>query len=272
MTAGQPAEPIIEGKLSLILPALNEAPNLERVVGHSIEVLNEQMPDWEIIVVNDGSTDETGEIADQLSARDPRVRVVHHLCNRGYGAAWRSGFGAARGEYLMCMDSDGQFDLADISQLLPYVNHYDIVAGYRIERQDPAHRKVNAKIFHAAARVLFGISMRDLDCAFKIFRASLIHSLPLQSPGALINLEIFTFAAPRQARVMEVGVHHYPRQAGQPSGAKLSVVLQAMREILVLRLRVWQEGFQPVRAVQMALATGAGVTVITAAFRRLRRR
>ncbi len=110
---------VIEGKLTLILPAMNEEGNLERVVGRSIEVLNEQVPDWEIVIVDDGSTDSTPELADQLAERDSRIRAVHHPHNRGYGSAWRSGFAAARGEYLMCMDSDGQFDLGDISLLLP---------------------------------------------------------------------------------------------------------------------------------------------------------
>lgn len=262
---------MIEGKLSLILPAHNEAGNLERVVGSCIGVLNESIPDWEMIVVDDGSTDATPEIADGLAARDTRIRVAHHPQNRGYGSAWRSGFAEARGAYLMCMDSDGQFDLNDISLLLPYVNHYDIVAGYRTERQDPPHRKLNAAIFHLAARILFGIHLRDLDCAFKIFSAGLIHSLPLSSPGALINLEIFALAGLKRASVVEVGVHHYPRQAGEPTGAKLSVVLQAMMEIFVLRLRVWREGFRPAVAVRSAVFVGAGITLMSALVRRLRR-
>ncbi|MEJ7652268.1 MAG: glycosyltransferase family 2 protein [Chloroflexia bacterium] len=98
------------------------------------------------------------------------MSAVHHPHNQGYGSAWRSGFAAASGEYIMCMDSDGQFDLGDITKLLPYVNHCDIVAGYRLERKDPPHRKLNAMIFHLAVRVMFNVKLHDLDCAFKIFR------------------------------------------------------------------------------------------------------
>jgi hypothetical protein len=264
----------IKGKLTLILPARNEEGNLERVVARSIEVLNERVPDWELVIVVNGSTDRTPEIADALAKREPRLRVVHRPDESGYGLAWRTGFAHARGEYLMCMDSDGQFDLGDITLLLPYVNHYDIVAGYRIDRQDPPHRKLNAAIFHLAARALFRVHLRDLDCGFKIFRAALIHSLPLRSPGALINLEIQSLARLRHASVVEVGVHHYPRQAGEPTGAKPSVVLQAMGEMLVLRLRVWREGMRrPVAgALGIAAAAGAALTLLTSVARRLRRR
>ncbi len=262
----------VEGKLSLILPAHNEEGNLARVVGHSIEVLSENVPDWEIVIVDDGSVDGTPALADELATRDPRVRVVHHPHNRGYGSAWRSGFEEARGEYLMCMDSDGQFDLADISLLLPYINHYDIVAGYRIERQDPPHRKLNAAIFHLAIRLLFNLHMRDLDCGFKIFRAKLIHSLPLQSPGALINLEIFSLARQRGVTVVEVGVNHYPRKAGQPTGAKPSVVLQAMQEIFLLRIRLWRQSFRTKTAMRFVAGLGVGLTLVGTARRRFRRR
>ena len=262
----------VEGRLSLILPAHDEEANLEAAVGRSIEVLNENVPDWEIIVVDDGSRDSTPEIADALAQKEARVRAVHHPRNLGYGSAWRSGFAEARGEYLMCMDSDGQFDLVDITKLLPYVNRYDIVAGYRIERQDPPHRKLNAAIFHLAVRVLFQVHLRDLDCGFKIFRAGLIRSLPLRSPGALINLEIYSFARQKGARVVEVGVSHYPRQAGESTGAKPSVVLQAMGEMLVLRLRVLRAGLRPSGALRL-LAGAAGLLTLGGTLaRRLRRR
>ena len=238
----------IDGKLSLILPAYNEEGNLGQVVHHSIAVLETYLSDWEIIIVDDGSADATGQLAEALASRDARVRVVHHPYNRGYGASWRTGFANAQGDYLMCMDADGQFDLADIAQLLPYVKQYDIVTGFRIDRKDPPHRKLNAAIFHLATRFLFGIQLRDLDCGFKIFRASLIRSLPLRSPGALINLEIFSYARLRAARVREVGVHHYPRKSGSPTGARPSVVIQAMLELWLLRLRVLREALRPVSA------------------------
>ncbi len=264
--------PTITGKLTLILPAHDEEGNLERVVGRSIAVLNENVPDWEIVIVDDGSVDATPQIADDLAAREDRIRVVHHPHNRGYGSAWRSGFAEARGEWIMCMDADGQFDLGDISLLLPYINHYDIVAGYRIDRQDPPHRKLNAAIFHMAVRLLFNIHLRDLDCGFKIFRASFVHGLDLRSPGALINLEMQSLARQRRASLIEVGVTHYPRQAGTSTGAKPSVVLQAMREIIVLRLRIWRTGLGLGGAIRLLAGASAGLTSLGTVFRKFRRR
>lgn len=262
----------IEGKLSLILPAHNEEGNLARVAGSSIEILSETVPDWEIVIVDDGSVDATPQIADELAEREPRVRVVHHPHNRGYGSAWRTGFETARGEYLMCMDSDGQFNLADISKLLPYINHYDIVAGYRGERKDPAYRKLNAAIFHLAIRLPFALHVRDLDCGFKIFKAEFIRSLPLSAPGALINLEIFSYAKQRRATIKQVVVSHYPRLAGKSSGASPRVVLQAMGEILLLRLRVWRMGFRLAAALRFVGGVGAGITLAGAIQRYLRRK
>ncbi len=265
-------ERIIEGRLSLILPAHNEQDNLERVVGHCVEVLDRVLPDWEIVVVDDGSRDETPRIADRLAETDPRIRVVHHPCNLGYGSAWRSGFAAARGEFLMCMDSDGQFDIEDITRLLPYVNRYDIVAGYRMERRDPVHRKVNTAIFALAVRLLFHVPLRDLDCAFKIFRARLIHSLPLTETGALINLEIFTLARQRGASYIEVGVNHYPRLAGEPTGAKLSVILRAMVRFLILRVRLWRYSLCSTDGLRFLGGLATGLALASAAQRLLRRR
>ncbi len=259
----------IDGKLSLILPAYNEAGNLDRVVRHSIGVLDNYVSDWEIIIVNDGSTDETGLMAEALAGQGRHIRVVHHLCNRGYGPAWRTGFAHAQGKYLMCMDADGQFDLADIALLLPYVNHYDVVAGYRIDRQDPPHRKLNAALFRLASRLVFGIHLRDLDCGFKIFRAGLIRSLPLRSPGALINLEIFSYARLRKAKIREVGVHHYLRRAGSATGARSSVVIQAMLELWLLRLRIWWETTRTWGVLRLLRGRGSGATASTARARRL---
>lgn len=224
-------------------------------------MLDATLPDWEIIVVDDGSRDGTFLLAQAYSYTDCRIRVVQHSANQGYGAAWRSGFATAVGEYIMCMDSDGQFDLSDITRLLPYVNHSDAVVGYRIDRQDPLYRKVNTAIFHWAVRVMFGVKLRDLDCAFKIFHGKFIHALPLRSSGALINLEIFSFARRKNATVVEVGVRHYPRLAGEPTGAKPAVVLRAMFEILWLRYRVWRCELIHPGTLRVILPIGVGVAL-----------
>ena len=184
-------EPVrIGGSLSLVMPAHNEQENIGIVVQQALEVLPRFADKFEIIIVNDGSRDGTARIVDELAAAHPQVRPVHHKVNRGYGGALVSGFGATTGDYVMFMDSDRQFDLNDLALLSPFVGHFDIVAGFRRERNDPLHRRVNAEVFNTVVRALYGVHMRDIDCAFKIFRGDLLRSITLTSSGALINTEM----------------------------------------------------------------------------------
>jgi glycosyltransferase involved in cell wall biosynthesis len=225
----------VRGKLSLVLPAHNEEPNIRTVVEEAAQVLPTAFTDYEVIVVNDGSKDRTLEIAQALTSENSHVRVVNHPVNQGYGAALTSGFNAATGDYIMFMDSDRQFDINDIHGLTPFVAEYDIVAGYRIKRNDPAHRLLNAKIFGLAVTLLFNLGVRDIDCAFKIMRADVLKGINLQSPGALINTEILAKAKAQGRSIYQVGVNHYPRLEGEQSGASLKVVMRAFFEIL----RLW---------------------------------
>lgn len=266
---------MLDRKLSLILPAHNEAGNIEAVVSRALEVLPQVVADYEVIVVNDGSVDGTSDITDRLVATDQRVRVVHHEVNRGYGAALTSGFQAATGAAVMFMDSDRQFDISDIRALLPYVPHYDVVAGYRIKRRDPFYRIVFARVFGLAVWVLFGLRMRDIDCAFKIFRGDLLEGIELTSPGALINTELLIRLKQRGATIAQVGVNHYPRPAGESSGGSPKVVFRAMGETIRLWLRLQQEateGGQPRnRFVTQLVAGVSGLLAFLLAWRRVRR-
>ncbi len=239
--AKQPASaPVlrIPGSLSLVLPAHNEAENIRLVVNRALAVLPSYTDTFEIIIVNDGSRDATGAIIDEMSAADPRVRSVHHPRNLGYGAALTSGFAVTTGDYVMFMDSDRQFDIADLRLLAPLVPDFDIVAGFRMERNDPIHRRVFAEVFNITVRVLFGVHLRDIDCAFKIFRGDMLRDLELTSPGALINTEIQAKLRRRGARLAQVGVHHYPRVAGSATGGSLRVILRAIRETIGLWWRL----------------------------------
>ena len=233
----------IPGKLSLVLPAHNEQDNIEIVVNQSLETLPEYAPDFEILVVNDGSRDATGQIIDRLHEQDARVVPIHHHANRGYGGALKSGFDASTGDFVMFMDADRQFDIRDIMLLAPFVDLFDIVAGFRMERSDPIHRRVNAEIFNLAVRILFGVHMRDLDCAFKIFRGDQIRSLSLTTSGALINAEIQSKLRRQGATLVQVGVPHHPRVAGQATGGDVKVIVRAMRETISLWVRMHR--YQP---------------------------
>jgi glycosyltransferase involved in cell wall biosynthesis len=220
--------------LSLFYPMHNEEENIEEAVARALATLPRFADEFEVIVVDDGSKDRTGEIGDRLAAEHPQVRVVHHPKNRGYGGALRSGIAAARFPWIFYTDGDNQFDLAEIALLLPERHEHDIVTGYRMDRQDPLYRKLNAWAYNLLVHALFRLRLRDIDCAFKLYRASIFQGMELISNGAPIDLEILARARRRGARIGEVGVHHYPRRFGEQSGANLRVILRAFRELFRL--------------------------------------
>lgn len=244
-TASPPKGPAvpIQGTLSLVLPAHNEEGNIEIVVRRALAILPHFCDDFEILVVNDGSRDTTGAIVDRLALEDSRVCPIHHPVNRGYGGALKTGFDASRMDYVMFMDADRQFDIGDIRLLSPFVALFDSVAGFRMERSDPIHRRINAEIFNLAVRILFGVHMRDLDCAFKIFRGDLLRSLDLTTSGALINAEMQAKLRRQGATLVQIGVPHYARVAGQATGGSIRVILRAMRETVILWVRM--HGYRP---------------------------
>jgi glycosyltransferase involved in cell wall biosynthesis len=234
---------MLPGSLSLVLPAYNEAENISYVVDSALAVLPAHAHDFEVIVVDDGSRDGTRALVESIARKDARVRLVRHAQNRGYGAALRSGFRATSGDFVMFMDADRQFDIRDIQLLAPFAADYDIVAGFRMERRDPLHRRVFAEAFNVCVRVLFGVHLRDIDCAFKLFRGDLLRSLDLTAPGALINTEIQAKARRQGVRLQQVGVHHYPRIAGTPTGGSPRVIVRAMGETIKLWWRM--RGYVP---------------------------
>lgn len=226
-------------QLSVVLPAYNEEANVERVVAQVAGYLDRTGLDYEILVVNDGSHDRTGEILARLQERFPRLRPLHHEQNRGYGAALRTGFDAARMPFVFYMDGDGQFDIGDLDKLLPLADENVIVTGYRIERRDPFMRRMNARLFGGfLVRVLLGVRVRDLNCAFKLIPKKVLDAITLESTGALINAELYGRAIRRGFGIREVGVHHYPREAGVQTGAHLSVILRAFYDLFRLRQKI----------------------------------
>ncbi|MBM3450968.1 MAG: glycosyltransferase family 2 protein [Armatimonadetes bacterium] len=221
--------------ISAFFPAFNEEGNIEGAVRAAIDVLSTRCERFEVIIVDDGSRDGTAEVAARLAASDERVRLVRHAANRGYGAALRTGFAAARYDWIFFSDADLQFDLREIDRLLPAAATSDFVIGYRIKRRDPFPRRLNAVLWNRLVRRWFGVRARDIDCAFKMMRRSVVATLPLQSEGAFLSTELLCRAAAVGARITQVGVTHYPRQWGEQTGANLRVVLRAFRELWRLR-------------------------------------
>ncbi len=203
-----------------------------------IDVLEGLRADYEVLIVDDGSADGTGRIADQLAADHPRVRVIHHPRNRGYGAALQSGFRAATKDLVFFADGDGQFDLAELPPWLPLMKEWDIVCGYRMNRQDNFVRKLNGWLWTKMTGLVFSLPLRDIDCAFKLFRRSIFDDLNMESTGALINTEILARAVRKGYRITQRGVHHYPRTAGKQTGCNPRVILRAFQELWKLRRRI----------------------------------
>src|SRR6185503_12256157 len=223
--------------LSVISPAFNEEANIRQTVEAARMVLPKLAQTYEIVLVNDGSRDATTPICDELAEQYPEVRAIHHMVNRGYGAARKSGMLAARDDYIFFTDWDGQFDLQELENLIECAGQYDIVTGYRAKRQDPPHRLINAWGWKTLVRMLLGVKVRDIDCAFKIFQRSVFDRVQIRSVGAMVNTEILAQAMSFGMRIHEVKVSHYPRRHGKPSGANLRVIMKAFRELF----RLWGE-------------------------------
>jgi glycosyltransferase involved in cell wall biosynthesis len=230
-------------ELSFFFPAHNEEANLEALVDEALATLPSIADRFEVIAVDDGSKDRTAAIADELAARHPELfRVVHHPVNLGYGAALRSGFRATRFDYIALIDGDRQFKVADVGRLTARIQQSDapdVVAGYRIKRADPAIRRWYARTYRLANRIFFGVRVRDIDCACKLFRRSALESIVVSSGGAFFTAELLIKLRFAGRTIAEVGVPHYPRTAGSPTGAKPSVVFRAVKDFWSLRLRLW---------------------------------
>jgi len=221
------------GSLSVVLPAYNEEALIANTITNIMAVLTTWMRDFEVIVVNDGSKDRTGEIVEQLESYDPRIRLVNHPVNRGYGAALVTGFESVTRELAFFMDSDGQFDIRDLVRFFPLIEEFGAVIGYRVNRQDTWMRKLNAWGWKKLVGFIFNVHVRDIDCAFKLFRADFFRTNRLETRGAMINAEILYKLARAGYTYTEVGVQHLPRLAGKATGARPKVILRALGEMFV---------------------------------------
>ncbi len=224
--------PLTSYSLSIVLPAYNEEAVIEKTIANVSAVLSTWMQDFELIVVNDGSRDCTAKLVERIANHDARIRLINHHVNQGYGAALATGFRMATKELIFFMDADGQFDIHDLEKFFPLIEHYDAVFGYRNPRHDPWMRKVNAWGWKQLGRLFFGIRVRDIDCAFKLYRADFFKCFNLETRGAMINTEMLYKFARAGYIYTEVGVRHLPREEGTATGANLAVIMKAFRELL----------------------------------------
>jgi hypothetical protein len=221
----------LDASLSVVFPCYNEGDVIAGNLDAALVILPEFVHEFEVIVIDDGSEDNTGLTVKTYAETDARVRLVQHPKNRGYGAAVTTGFRAATGELVCLVDGDGQFSLVDLPQLLAAYGPADVVFGYRYDRADTAMRSWNARCWNLLIRSLLGVKIRDLDCAFKLIPRWILEQIELCSDGACISGEIVTQCVHGGVRLAEVPVNHHPRYHGGATGARIDVIGKAFREL-----------------------------------------
>jgi len=228
--------------ISLVMPAHNEAENIEPVVTEAAPALAAVSNDFEIIVVDDGSKDDTAGVTRRLMETEPHLRLVQHPVNKGFGAAVLTGFTSATKDWILYTDADRQFVLAELANFMPYTDKADLIAGYRAPRRDPFLRVLYGKGWSMLCTLFFGYTVRDVDCGFKLLRRTIIDQLAdkIGSRGATFSIEWLVRAKRAGYRFVELPVTHRPRTAGSQSGARMSVITRAFRELFRLRLQLWR--------------------------------
>lgn len=223
--------------LSVFFPLFNEEGNVEEDVKKAVNVLEKLNLEYEIILVNDGSKDKTGEIAEQIAKENSKVRVIRHQKNLGYGEALKSGFYNAKYDTIVYTDGDGQFDFAEVNKFLEKIDQNDLLIGYRIKRRDPFFRLLFAKGWKYSIFTFFGFTLRDIDCGFKMIKRKVLEKIPkLESQrGAMINAELVIKAKKNNFKIGQIGVNHYPRLSGKPTGASLKVIVKSFLDLV----RLW---------------------------------
>jgi glycosyltransferase involved in cell wall biosynthesis len=239
-----PAPNALRG-LTVVLPCLDEAESLPDAVRYATQAVERCAVVHEIVIVDDGSTDQTVEVAGAIAAQDPRVRLVVHSENRGYGEALRSGIGAARMPWILLTDADLQFDFGDLEDFLPLAPTSDLIVGWRILPRGPIGVRVEAALWNRLLRAAFDLPVRDVDCAFRLARRELLERLDLHASGALVGAELVVKSRAAGGRVAEVPVHHKVRVAGRQTGLGRRLTARTLRELRGLRRDVHE---RPVRA------------------------
>ncbi len=223
-------------RLSVFFPAYYDEKNIDKVVHKAVEVLDDlNLKDYEITIIEDGSPDNTGKVADELTKLYPKVKVVHHEKNMGYGVTLWEGFTTARFEYVFYTDGDNQFDLEELRKFVSVMPYSDMVIGYRKNKQYSAYRKLTSFIYNFILRLAFNIDFIDIDCAFKIIKTDLFKKINISTKDAFIDAEIMINASLLGYTFTEIGVKHLPRVDGISTAARPSIIFKTIWEILQFR-------------------------------------
>lgn len=229
-------------ELSVFFPAYNEEENIKSTVLKAKKVLQDIAEKWEIIIVNDGSKDKTGEVANQLANNDKRIKVITHNPNRGYGAAFKSGLYNSKYDWIAFTDSDGQFDFSEITNFIQKQEETkaDMVIGFYRKRQVSKTKIITSKMWEYAVFLLFGLKVHDIDCGFKFISKKVVNAIPaLESErGAFISSEFLIKTRKKGFKIIEIPVTHYPRIAGQGTGRNINVIIESFKDLFKLWLKL----------------------------------
>ena len=224
--------------LSVFFPAFNEEKNIQSTVEDAVAVLKTLPLEWEILVINDGSQDNTALEVEKLIRKYPAVRLINHHGNKGYGGALKTGFAEAKYPWVVFADSDGQFKFAEVKKMLDKTDEADVILGYRLNRADPFQRRIFTWGWKMLAMIVLGLNVRDYSCGFKMIKKSVFESImPINSEEKVTQIELLIKAKRKGYKFAEVGVHHYPRIHGVPTGANLAVVIKSFVDMM----KLWQE-------------------------------
>lgn len=225
--------------ISVFFPAYNDEGTIAKLVLDAISVLESITKDYEILIIDDCSPDNTGKIADELAKKNKKVRVIHHKKNEGIGGAMISGYRNAKKEYVFYTDGDAQYDIKEIEKLIKYVPQSDIISGYRQKRADPFIRKLTSKIYNILIYILFGLKMKDVDCSFKLIKKSLIDQIDLKTSSGFVDAELmWKLKKIYNKKIIEIPVTHYPRSSGKTQFFKFKFIYDMILDMFKIRFNL----------------------------------
>jgi glycosyltransferase involved in cell wall biosynthesis len=248
--------------ISIVLPAYNEEENLSVAVDRALEVMPDLVSDFEVIIVDDGSTDGTHEIAlGLIGEKYPTVRLAVHPSNRGYGAALRTGFALARFDLVFYTDADNQFDFSDLRHFMPLIEEYDLIVGFRVYRYDTVLRSILSWIYNRIVRILFRVRVRDVDCSYKLFRREVLEKIVIECNDFFVDAELIAKARRWNFRLLEKGVRHYPRMAGETT-VRPSHIPTTLKRIALMWKRIYYPGHSHLEQLAQRAESEIGTEVL----------
>jgi glycosyltransferase involved in cell wall biosynthesis len=217
--------------LSFVFPMYNEIDNIETCVQGAMQIGNQLGIEYEIVIVDDASTDGCGVLADQLAKVYPVIKVIHHPVNRKLGGALKTGFAGATKQYILYIDSDLPLDFADVCEAIPKIGNADLLIGYRKTRDESLRRKLISKVYNRLIRLVFGLKVRDVNFSFKLFKREVYQRIVLEAEGSFIDAELLIEAHKKGYALREVGLNYHPRVAGVSTLASNSVIKKILAEM-----------------------------------------